>query len=222
MKASPEQLELMEHFHDAVTELKKGPFSDHVFTKTIGFTFNFDVAKGQAVEVRGPSKFEVNDMILTLRFVLQANEGISLAQMYALVKTLDDCPERSKFMEIIEASKRFLKAPAMVVFDQTTNPATGKPWMEKKWTNDDLLQHVVYGERAHKNKDKAKAKLVKHMRADQLSSAMLDSSFHAVAGQFLSALFVLQLLNAKLFERETGRKLAVWQRSPPPASSTGP
>lgn len=207
---SKDELAAMERFHDLVTELKKGPFAEHVFTKKTGLQVTF--GEGAGIKLSGPSKHEVNDMILFLRLVIfQDQDGVSLPQMYDIVRKFPESPERAKMMEWIEGIQKWLKQDALgVVHDQTTDPETNKPWMPKKWSNRDLLENVIYGERAHRNP--AMERLMKHIRRDPMTSAFLDTAFHGVAGNLLNGLFAVQFFNAKLYEQATGKGLDVWQR----------
>ncbi|MHB1262613.1 MAG: hypothetical protein ACYC2H_12975 [Thermoplasmatota archaeon] len=203
-------LESMERFHEVVTELKKGPFADHVFTKQTGVTFTWN-ERGQAVDLRGPGRAETGDMILALRLVLQDNDGTSISQMYNIVRKFPDSPSRTKFLEWVVAIKRTLKAEAMgVVYDATTDPETGDPWMTRKWSNWDVLEHIIYGERAHKNP--RMARVVKHVRANAMTSALLETAFQSAAGNLLKGLFGMQYHAAQVYEHHTGRKLPVWMR----------
>ncbi|MFQ5911333.1 MAG: hypothetical protein ACE5IJ_11540 [Thermoplasmata archaeon] len=127
----------------------------------------------------------------------------------------------------------FLEARVKInaYLDQTTEPSivykrqdpnSGKLVYEETLTNRRVLNLVIYGEKAHLNREKAA--IVRSLRRWAAGSAMLDNAFNVAAAKFLDGLFYLQVKNAAFYEELAGKALSIdWpDPRPPPASSGKP
>ncbi|MEA3202488.1 MAG: hypothetical protein QOI63_154 [Thermoplasmata archaeon] len=199
----------MRLFNRKVDQLKRSRFTQEMFAKKPGVTLTWDEHGGR-VDFQGPVGEDVDAMVLTLRFLLQARENISLDQMKKLYEDLPgDHPSRQKFLEAIPVFLAHLDKPAMPhLLGFHVDPATGKH--EAPLSNLGILEHVIYGEKAHANPDKEPR--MQFMRQTPETSALLDLAFNSAAIDLLRGLFFLQHHNALLFEHYTGEVLPVHNR----------
>lgn len=205
---SEAHLAKMRLFNDKVNLLKRSKFKQAMFAGKTGVTLTWD-DKGATIDFRGPVGDDVDAMVLTLRFMIQQRDGISLPQMQELYQSLgDEVPARDRFLKAVPIIEAELAKPAMPhLLGKATNPQTGETTTEKELTNLELLEHVIYGEKAHTNADKAAR--VQFMRQTRETSALLDMAFNSAAVDLMRGLFFLQHHNAILYQHYTGVSLDV-------------
>ena len=203
-----DQLKRMILFHEKVDKLKRSTFAREMFTRATGVTLGWDERKGESVEIRGPNEESTEAMVLTLRFMMQNNDEISLANMAELYEALPSkSVHKANFLDARRKINAQLDQPTPLRH-QTTDPKTKKVVRDEILTNRRVLDLVIYGEKAHLNPEKAEH--VRQLRRWAMVSALLDNQFNAAAGNLLDGLFYLQMENSALYEEFTGKKLPVY------------
>lgn len=102
------------------------------------------------------------------------------------------------------------------LIDRRLDQQTGQVIHDEQFTNNRIVDVVLYGEKAHKTPDKAE--ILRHLRAMSEGPAMLDFIFVGIVGQALRVLGGLQRANAALFLHYTGETLPVFERTNPDGS----
>ncbi len=208
---SAEDLRTMRLFNEKANKLRRSSFAREMATKPTGVTISWKEGDTEPkADIRGPDEESVDSMVLTLRLVEQNNEPYSLHNMARLYTRL---PTESKHKDAFLDARAKLNAgldqvdPSIQIVYQRRDPTTQAVVKSETLTQRRILDLVVYGEKAHTNREKEA--IVRSLRTSKLKSVLLDNEFNVVAARVLDGIFYLQIQNAALYEEVTGEKLAI-------------
>lgn len=137
----------LELFNEMATKLLELSFSKYVLSQHLSYKVNLKGEKPKT-EFRGPDIESQDAFILNFRFFIQNNERISLHNIGKIYDQLD-VPIELK-MEYNE------KRGKLNEYLESNAPPQSDGHGLKSLTNRELMELILYGERAHINKEKRK------------------------------------------------------------------
>ena len=175
-------------FNEKADKLKRSRFKAAMFDQQTGVTFSWTAETNQATsEIRGPDEEALDAFILTLRFFLRDQDGISfrrLTEIYDAAGVPTNL--REQFHRIRDALKEHLDQQPLVQINVNGEILTrGR-----------ILEVFIWGDLAHTNEEKQAAFAV--WNAHPMSRALLQNEFHALVAEIFNCILYVDHLNRQL------------------------
>jgi hypothetical protein len=146
----PDALDRLRFFNEKTEKLLRCSFVEKVFGKDRGITIHFGEDQKVVAERQGADEESTDALTLTLRFFFQERDNIAI---------YDKPGSKSQMLKFYESlpipdDKKQRARETFVRFDQYLATTSHMSFMGRSLTNWNIVETVLYGDKAHANHDK--------------------------------------------------------------------